>query len=55
MRAWQDTEGKRRWAATPSLSLGGRSRAASRIGGFDTVQGGDDNRSANLSGNPKGG
>lgn len=55
MRAWQDIEAKRHWAATPSPSLEGDSRAASRIGAFDTGREGDGNRSVNLSGNPKDG
>lgn len=55
MRAWQDTEAKRRWAATPSSSLGEDSKAASRIGVFDTGRKGDGNHSVNLSGNPKDG
>lgn len=55
MRAWQDTEAKRHWGAAPSTPLVGDSRAASRIGVFDTVQADDGNRSVNLSGNPKDG
>jgi len=54
MRAWQDTERKRRWAATPSTSPEGGSRAASRTGGVDMGWQDDGNRSGNLSGNPKG-
>ena len=55
MRAWQDTEAKRRWAVTPLSSLGGDSRAASQIGEFGTGRGDDGNHSGNLSGNPKDG
>jgi hypothetical protein len=55
MRAWQDTEAKRRWAVTPSLSLGGDSKAASQIGEFDMGREGDGNHSVKLSGNRKDG
>jgi len=54
MRAWQDTERKRRWAATPSRSPVGDLRAASRIVAVDMGWQDDGNRSGNLSGNPKG-
>jgi len=54
MRAWQDTEMKRRWAATPSRPPGGGSRAASLTGAVDMGWQDDGNRSGNLSGNPKG-
>ena len=54
MRAWQDTETKRRWAATPSTPPEGGSRAASQIGAVDMDWQDDGNRSGNLSGNPKG-
>ena len=52
MRAWQDTEARRRWAATPSSPPVGDSKAAIRIGAFDTDREGDGNHSVNLSGNP---
>ena len=55
MRAWQDTEAKRRWAATPSPSPEEGSRAASQTGAFDMSWQDDDNRSGNLSGNPEDG
>jgi len=54
MRAWQDTETKRRWAATPSTPPEGGSRAAGRTGAVDMGWQDDGNRSGNLSGNPKG-
>ena len=52
MRAWLDTEAKRRWAATPSPSPEGGSRAASRTGASDMSWQDDGNRSGNLNGNP---
>jgi len=55
MRAWWDTEAKRRWAAAPSSSPEGGSRAASRIGASDMGWQDDDNRSGNLSGNQRDG
>ena len=55
MRAWQDTEAKRRWAAAPSPSPEGGSRAASRTGASDMSWQDDGNHSGNLSGNRKGG
>jgi len=52
MRAWRDTEAKRRWAATPSTSPEGGSGAASRTEGADTCWEDGGNRFGNLSGNP---
>ena len=52
MQAWQDTEAKRHWAATPSSSPEGGSRAASQTGASDMSWQDDGNHSGSLSGSP---
>jgi len=52
MQAWQDTEAKRRWAAAPSSSPEGGSRAASQTGASDMGWQDDGNHSGSLSGSP---
>ena len=52
MRAWQDIEKKRRWAATPSSLPGEGSRAAGLIGTADMSWRDDGSRFESLSENP---